>query len=95
MGRPLGGGSGRAATTPPAQSGRPESLPAWRTKPARRSARRDGSQREPFQLYPAPFSPDGHRYLVLYDVNSVGIMNAETGQRIFRLADLSFAARAM
>jgi WD40 repeat protein len=31
--------------------------------------------------YPAAFSPDGRRYLLLYDVNSVAIMDAETGQR--------------
>jgi WD40 repeat protein len=31
--------------------------------------------------YPAAFSPDGRRYLVLYDVNSVAIMDAQTGQR--------------
>ena len=37
----------RAATTPPAQSGRPKS--------PRRSARRDGSQREPFHHFIAVF----------------------------------------
>src|SRR5437867_4929668 len=48
---PFVGRGGRAATTPPAQSGRPESLPApGRRPPARRSARCDGSQREPFHL---------------------------------------------
>ena len=33
-------------------------------------------------LYPATLSPDGGRYLLLADVNSVAIMDAETGQRI-------------
>ena len=31
--------------------------------------------------YPAAFSPDGRRYLLLHDVNSVAIMDVETGQR--------------
>src|SRR5438093_3357875 len=46
---PLGGGSGRAATTPPAQSAARVMIGLWLPKPARRFARRDGSQREPFK----------------------------------------------
>jgi WD40 repeat protein len=31
--------------------------------------------------YPAVFSPDGRKYLLLFDANSVAIMGSETGQR--------------
>ena len=44
----FGGGSPRAARTPPASSGRNERMTMWTGRRLRRSARRDGSQRDPF-----------------------------------------------
>jgi len=65
MACPFGGRSGRAATTPPAQERAVRiTTDPWRRKPARRCARRDGSQREPFHLA-EPF----HRSVWLADLH--------------------------